>query len=274
MRGGKRAVRSLVAAAVLCGAAILLPGLAGAEFEIPEVDVERGGIEAEYRGASHQGLPAPDKDGAIDALRQSHELEIQYGLTSFWALRLTPNVEQPAGASLEFTTIGLETQFVLVPRHGGTFGLALMGGYAPVSWFVDLEEPDEFEFGPVIEVAQGGWLLTLNPRLVDQVGRHAETEGLGFEYAGQLEYRFADRWSVALLSFGEIDELAHTGSFDEQTHLLGPGIYFYSSEDDEGKSRNNPGLMPGEWSLGVGTLLGLTGASADTAIRVTFAVEY
>lgn len=59
---------------------------------------------------------------------RSHELEIQYGLTSFWALRLTPNVEQPAGASLEFTTIGLETQFVLVPRHGGTFGLALMGG--------------------------------------------------------------------------------------------------------------------------------------------------
>ena len=69
------------------------------------------------------------------------------------------------------------------------------------------------------------FLLTLNPRIVDQLGEHAETDNLNLEYAGQLEYRFAERWSVAALAFGEIEDLAHPGPFDTQVHLLGPSLY-------------------------------------------------
>jgi len=65
------------------------------------VDFDKGSIEAEYRGAQHWGLPEPTPGEELDALRQSHELEIQYGITNFWAVRLTPNVEQPDGGSLE-----------------------------------------------------------------------------------------------------------------------------------------------------------------------------
>jgi hypothetical protein len=249
----------------------LLPDLARAEFEIPQVDLEK--IEIEYRGASHQGMPQPSDDGEIEVLRQSHELEFQYGLTEFWAVRLTPSVEEPAKGTLELTTVGIETQVALMPRKGGAFGLAVMAGYAPVSWFVDLEDPDEFEFGPIVEVAQSGFLLTLNPRLVDQVGRHAETDNLGFEYAGQLEYRFAERWSVAALAFGEIDDLGATGPFDAQVHLLGPSLYLYSPDDDD-RSRNQGSLAPEEWALCAGVLFGLTDASADATVRVMFAMEY
>jgi len=233
---------------------------AWAEFEIPEVDAEKGAIEAEYRGASHWGLPEADEDGDIDALRQSHEVEFQYGLTDWWMLRLTPNVEQPAGESTEFASLGIETQFVLVTRDGGTFGLAFMIGYGPYSLFI--VEEDEFEFGPVMEFAPGRWLFTLNPRLADEPG-NADHEGLGFEYAAQARYSVTDRWGVAVLGFGEIEELANAGPFDAQAHVLGPSLYVFSAPDAER-----------EWNLGAGVLFGLTESSPDAALRITFAVEY
>ena len=72
------------------------------------------------------------------------------------------------------------------------------------------------------------------PTDVDQLGEHAETDNLNLEYAGQLEYRFAERWSVAALAFGEIEDLAQCA----------------------------------------GVLFGLTDASADATVRVMFAMEY
>lgn len=241
-----------------------------AEFEIPEVDAEKGALEAEYRGASHWGLPSPSDDD--EALRQSHEVEFQYGMTDWWMLRVTPNVEQPDGESLEFASVGFETQFVLVPRREGTFGLAFMAGYGAYSLFVVGDTPDELEFGPVIEVAPGPWLLTLNPRLVDQVGEFADQEWLGFEYATQLKYQVGRRWALAVLMFGEIEDLANAGSFNSQTHVLGPSLYLSSAPDLSGGEAS--GEEGREWSLGIGALFGLTDASADAALRVTFAVEY
>jgi hypothetical protein len=264
------------AAAIGLIAASFVSVQARAEFEIPQVDGEKGEIEVEYRGARHWGLPGPsEEDGEIDALRQSHEVEMQYAIADWWMFRVTPNVEQPAGESVELASIGFETQFVLVPRNGGSFGMALMLGYGPFSQFVDDDEPDEFEFGPVIELSTGPWLLSLNPVFVDEMGKFAEQDGLGFEYAAQLQYHFAKRWSVAGLAFGEVEDLAHAGSVDEQTHLLGPGLYLFSSPDAAGLGEEGRGrLSDAEWSLGVGALLGVTEATPEVALRVTFAVEY
>ena len=238
---------------------------ARAEYEIPEVDAERGAVEAEYRGASHWGLAraAADDDDDDDLLRQSHEVEFQYGLTDWWMLRLTPNVEQPAGESIELASIGIETQFVLVPRRGGILGIAIMAGYGPYSLFVDDGHTDEFEFGPVVEYAPGPWLFTVNPRLTDETGHAADQDWLGFEYAAQARYSVTDRWGVAVLGFGEIEELVHAGPFETQVHVLGPSLYLFSDPEAER-----------EWSLGAGVLFGLTDASPDTSLRITFAVEY
>jgi hypothetical protein len=268
----------LVIAPCAAAAALSLSGsFALAEFEIPEVDVDRGTIEGEYRGAQHWGLAPQSPDEEADVLRQSHEVEIQYGITDFWALRLTPNVEQPDGESTELNSIGIETQFVLVRRNEGPFGLAFMAGYSPVSLFVELDQPDEIEFGPVVELAGKNWLTTFNPRLARDVGEFADQESFGFEYAAQFNYRFAKRWSIAALAFGEVEDLANAGGFNDQNHIFGPGLYLYSRD---GASENEPGNARGEgtneplsWSIGVGTLFGLTDASDDVTLRVTFAVE-
>jgi hypothetical protein len=237
-----------------------------AEFEIPEVDGEKGGLEMEYRGAQHWGYPRPDEDGDIDALRQSHEVEIQYAIADWWMIRATPNYEQPAGDEIDIFTVGIETQFVLVPRKGGSFGLAVMAGYEPSDWFVDVDDPDEFEFGPVAEFANRKWLLTLNPRIADE-------EELGFEYAAQLQYRFAAHWSGAVMAFGEIEELAHTGPFNTQTHAIGPSLYWFSSVDGELEETDKL-ERKAEWSAGLGTLFGLTSQTADVTLRATLRMEY
>ena len=258
----------------------LIQGLspAFAEFEIPEVDIDKGSIEAEYRGASRWGMPEPTPGEEIEALRQSHELEIQFGITDFWAVRVTPNVEQPDGESIDLNSIGIETQFVLVRRNGGPFGLAFMAGYSPVALFVDLEQPDELEFGPVVEIAGKTWLTSFNPRLSRDLGASADQESVGFEYAAQVNYRVAKRWSIAALAFGENKALANAAGFNDQSHLFGPGLYLYSrggaGDAEPGDDREGEGAGGGPaWSLGVGTLSELTDASDDVTLRVTFAVE-
>jgi len=83
VQGRGRRVRGAILVVAAGAAVSLIKSLpAFAEFEIPQVDAKRGGLEVEYRGASHWGLPdAIGDDDGIEALRQSHEVEIQYGLT-------------------------------------------------------------------------------------------------------------------------------------------------------------------------------------------------
>ena len=268
-----RARGAAVGLALLC--AVTLPPLhsAYAEFEIPGVDAERGAVEIEYRGASHWGLPKQAEDDDEVLLRQSHEVEFQLGITDFLMLRVTPNVEEPDGESMELVSLGLEAQFVLKPRDDGTFGLAFMLGYGPTSNFVDVDEPDEFEFGPVLELATERWLLTANPRLIEQLGEFADQDGLGFEYATQLKYQFAPRWAVAALMFGEIETLAQAGPFEAQSHVLGPSLYLSNAAEETGQVDGEEAGET-EWQVGVGVLFGLTDATADAALRVTASVEY
>src|SRR6476619_8402666 len=57
-----------------------------AEFQIQEAGIEKGEVELEYRGASHWGVPqvTGTNENAND-LVQSHEFELQMGITDWWA---------------------------------------------------------------------------------------------------------------------------------------------------------------------------------------------
>jgi hypothetical protein len=63
-------------------AAAVEPPPAHAEFEIQEATIEQGEIQIQYSGAEHWGLAGPE----YDPLRQSHELELQMGITDYWLL--------------------------------------------------------------------------------------------------------------------------------------------------------------------------------------------
>lgn len=73
-----------------------------AEFEIQEAEIEKGEIEIEYRGAYHWGIPKSAEGaeeefvaGEVNNTVQSHELEVQMGITNWWMISAVAGFDQP-----------------------------------------------------------------------------------------------------------------------------------------------------------------------------------
>jgi hypothetical protein len=284
----------LAAAACALAAASLVIGTtrpALAEFEIQESNIEKGAVELEYRGAVHWGFPntarkgtgAGDAAGAVQEeeadvpLRQSHELEIEYGVTEWWLVTLTLGAEQALGEAFNLTSVEFETQVEFIERKGDGIGLAFQASYSQATVSGDA---NGIEFGPIVELAQGPLLLTLNPLLTAQVGENANTDGLGFQYGWRAEYDFAKHWGAGVEMFGEIEDLSHAGSFDDQNHSIGPTLFYKlgdnddegtNGKDDEKKVAGPPAM---DLSLNVGVQFGLTDATSDTALKFQGTLEF
>jgi hypothetical protein len=291
--GLRLAQRFVLSAAVSAlGAAGLTVGMtkpALAEFEIQESGVEKGEVELEYRGAVHWGFPSQERQDAAggddddagevadeeeegEFLRQSHDFEFSYGITERWLFSTTLGTDEPIDGNYNVSGVDVELQYELIEREGNGLGLAFTGGYG---FATRSGEADEIEFGPIIELASGNLLLTFNPFFNAQVGDNRETDGLGFEYGWRAEYDFAKHWGVGVEMFGEIDDLANAGSFNQQSHSLGPTL-FYNPGDDEGDDAESgeadddnkvPEAPDMELSLNIGLQFGLTDATSDTALK-------
>ncbi|MEZ0282912.1 hypothetical protein [Methyloceanibacter sp.] len=260
-----------------------------AEFEIQESEVEKGEAELEYRGAVHWGFPKAereeaeedgDEEGALEEeeegefLRQSHDFEIQYGITERIMLSTTVGTDEPLDGNFALSSVELELQYEIVERKGNGLGLAFQGGYG---FATRGGEADEIEFGPIIELASGNALLTINPLFGAQVGDNRETDGLGFEYGWRAQYNFAKKWAVGAEMFGEIEDLSNAGSFDDQNHSLGPTLFYMpgGGDDDIGNGNgddddnNHKVARPAEmeFSMNVGVQFGLTDVTSDTALK-------
>jgi hypothetical protein len=289
LNGLRGAQRLVLAAAISALAALgLTVGTvkpAFAEFEIQESNIEKGEVELEYRGAVHWGFPKAEKeeaeeddeDGALDTeeaeapLRQSHDFEAEWGVTNWWLLAITLGTEQPLGEEFNLTSVELETQVELKERKGNGLGLAFQAGYGIATIG---GEADEIEFGPIVEAASGKFLLTLNPLFTSQVGEHRQTDGLGFEYGWRAQYNFARKWAVGAEMFGEIEDLSNAGSFDDQTHSIGPTLFYMpggsddnGNGDDDDDNRRVAGPPEMELSLNVGVQFGLTDVTSDAAVK-------
>ena len=81
-----------MAVLAMAAAGLTLAGIkpVSAEFQIQEADIEKGEVEIKYRGAYHWGVPeaAEENDNAND-LVQSHEIELQMGISDWWLIQVT-----------------------------------------------------------------------------------------------------------------------------------------------------------------------------------------
>ena len=261
-----------------------------AEFEIQEAGIEKGEVELEYRGAYHWGLPKTgggvaagnadeEEEGEVEEeeeevpLRQSHDFEMQMGITDWWMISTTLGTVVPEGGSWLAESVELETQFQLIKRRGNGIALSFATGYG---WATRPDTANEVEFGPIMEFAAGKFLLTTNTFFSRQMGEFAETDGLGFEYGWRGEYDFAKHWGVGVEMFGEIEDLSHAGSFNQQNHSIGPTLFWSptNKEEDVGDAaggdedeNKTQGPAPLELSFNVGVQFGLTDATSDTALK-------
>jgi hypothetical protein len=288
LRGAQRLVlTAAISALAAFGLTVGTPKPALAEFEIQESNIEKGEVELEYRGAVHWGIPKAEKEeaedgdegGALDTevdeapIRQSHDIEAEWGATEWLLLTVTLTGDQPLSEDLALSAVELETQVEFVERKGNGLGLSFAAGYG---FATRGGEADEIEFGPVVELASGKFLLTLNPFFSAQVGEHRETDGLGFEYGWRAQYNFAKKWAVGAEMFGEIEDLSNAGSFDDQTHSIGPTLFYMpggSDDDDNGNGDDDDnnhkvaGPPEMELSFNLGVQFGLTDMTSDTALK-------
>ncbi len=258
---------------------------AHAEFEIQEAGVEKGAKELEYRGAVHWGISNQEKSSATEQegdaggedeeegpLRQSHDFEFQYGLTDRWLFSTSLSADEPAGQDFNLSSVELSLQYEFMKREGDGIALAIQTGYGFATRGGD---PDDFGFGPIVELASGKLLLTLNPVFTTQVGENRDQDGLGFEYGWRGEYDFTNHWGVGVEMFGEIDDLSNAGSFNDQNHSIGPTLFWNPSNDEDevgqaqgGDDDEKPAGAPDmELSFNVGVQFGLTDATSDGALK-------
>src|SRR5262245_30543996 len=102
---------------LLC-AFLLASSPAGAQFYVRSPEVARGEAEIAEHGALYSG---PGED---ERLRQTHELEAEYGITERFKVILEGVFEQPLGQEFEAKEIELGGQYEIIQREGDGFGLA------------------------------------------------------------------------------------------------------------------------------------------------------
>ncbi|MFO7477275.1 MAG: hypothetical protein R6X03_02805 [Methyloceanibacter sp.] len=249
-----------------------------AEFEIQESTIDPGEIQLQYRGAWHSGLPRgsqvvdedilPDDEEA--PLRQSHEFELQMSPTTYWLVAITHGFDQPINGDFRLSAIEVETQFELITLEERGIGFAIQGGVEKPVFEAAKEDPPDFHVGPILEAIYDKFQLTLNPMFFKDLGSLADQTGWGFEYGWQAKYELAGRWSLALEMFGEIDDMANAGPFDQQLHSIGPALYWTIEAEGDGitvpKSR--------EFTLSLGGQFGLTSETPDFAVKAFIGYEY
>ena len=272
--------RSLVVAAILVVSSV--PALA--EFEIQESTIDPGEVQLQYRGAWHSGLPAGTSPVELDVLpdneeaplRQSHEFELQMSITSHWLIAVTHAFDEPVGQDFRMSAIEVESQVEIITREGEGLGLAFQGGMErPVFDARDEAAPD-IHFGPIVELAKSNFVLVLNPLFFKEQGHMADQEGFGFEYGWQGRYEMMDSklW-LCVEMFGEIDDMANAGPFDEQLHSIGPTFYYtFGKDDDDEGDDDDVYAKSKELTVGLGAQFGLTKETSDVALKVFIGYEF
>ena len=256
-------------------------GQALAEFQIQEAGIEKGQAEFEYRGAYHWDVPEANASNPnANDLVQSHELELQYGLTNWWLMQFTVGLEQPLHEDFNASDVEFETEFALIKREGDGIALSFQGGYEKSL----IGQADVVGFGPIVELASRKLLITLNPLFTDQVGPNRDTEGLGFDYGWRAEYDFTRRWGIGVEMFGEIEDLANAGTFNQQNHSIGPTLFYNLGVDRSGEEAETDSkggddeaassASETELSLNVGLQFGLTKAASDGAIKFQGSLQF
>ena len=279
-------------------------GPAIGQFEVKTLESEPGEIEFQTQNAYSFGNPrrrTVSNGGDLEAddnsiAKARNALELEFGITPNLKTRIgieyekerREDPETPHSAQgfedLKLDEYAAEVIWIAVPRKGDGIGLGVV---------VEYEIPAEsggartLVAGPIFEWANGPWLLSLNPTLVQFFGGERNDAGqkdekIDFAYANQLKYRWSEHIDLALEAYGTIDrvcgrggkseEAALFGDFDQ--HRLGPIVYWNfepsfgisrgSSEDDEGT----------EVSLGVGALFGLNSNTPSTTLKLSMEVTF
>jgi hypothetical protein len=239
---------SSVFAGLLCVASVP----AEAQFYVRSPDVEKGELKLEEHGAAYSGR------GTDEQRRQSHELEAKYGFTDRWEGIAEATFRQNIGEDFKAHRIELGAQYEFVERHGDGLGLAFRSLY---EFALQSGDPDEILFGPIAKYVRGPDSATVNAFFIGQVGDYRDIDSLEFKFNWRLKHEFNETWGLGVEGYSEIEDLSHTGTWDEQKHRVGPVAYLELES------------MP-KWEFAAGTLFGVSDATSDVTFKFDIEAEF
>ena len=224
-----------------------------AQFYVRSPDVKKGELKLEEHGAFYSG------PGEGERRRQSHELEVKYGFTDRFEGIAELTARENIGDSLKWHRFELGGQYELVERHGDGWGLAFRSLY---EFALQDGDPDEILFGPLAKYVRGHDSFTINTFFIGQVGNHVDIDSLELKVNWRLKHEFNERWGIGMEGYSEVEDLSHTGTWDEQKHRVGPVAYL-ELEDS----------MP-KWEFAAGALFGMSDATSDVTFKFDAEIEF
>ncbi|MEQ1719413.1 MAG: hypothetical protein ABL907_26050 [Hyphomicrobium sp.] len=291
--GAARPVGAALAVSLLAASAPVEAG--HAVFHIFAPGVEAGAWGAEALSTFQSGFPDDDgashahEDGGHAPLAAAHEFAIHGGLTDFWMAKVALAAEREDGGDYALSSVALENVFRLPnARSTGAFDAAW---FTALSAGVDSGATNAIEFGPVLSLASGPVTLTLNPFLEKTFGHNRE-DGIAFTYGWRATYEIAERLSIGLEGYGEIENVANAPAARDQIHRFGPVIYLghvhggarsHAHGDHVAETGTGHGAQslpeaqdtPGsDWHAEIGILFGMTHATPDTAVKLNIGTDF
>ncbi len=149
---------------------------AGAQvLDVAQPEVEKGNWEFVTLNGFQSGLPRDD----AAALRHDHQLQLGYGITDYFALKLIGNAERPHDGRLEFTALALEGtfQFAKADKHG--FAAAWL---TTLDFGTQSDGTNTLILGPIFKQQFEPFTVVTNTFLEKTFGRNSE-DGMTFAYA-------------------------------------------------------------------------------------------
>ena len=257
---GLRENRAAPWRAIIClGLTTFLVALGGpsasAQFYVRSPDVEKGKTAIEEHGAVYAG------PGEEERRRQSHEVELKHGLTDRWEGIVEGFFRQDIGESIEARQFEIGGQYEIIERHGDGLGLAFRTIY---EFALQDHSPDEILFGPLAKVVKGRDSATINTFFIGQLGDEAEIDSLELKVNWRLKHELGETFALGVEGYGEIEDLVHAGTFDEQKHRIGPVAYF-----EFGGHEAKP-----KWEFAAGALFGISEATSDITFKFDAEVKF
>lgn len=178
-------------------------------------NVTKGELELEYSGSITHDKD-PDKDNI-----QSHETELEYGLTDRLMLELNGSYEKQPSQSLQSTGVGF----------GGRYQFFEQGEYWLDSGFLltynratQDSAADSVEAKLLLEKQTGDFLHRANIGIAQDVGHYAQG-GPDRVFLWNSRYRYDSHFEPGFEIQSDFGKGSDHPSFDQQEHYIGPAVF-------------------------------------------------
>ena len=152
---------------------------------------------------------------------QSHETELEYGLTDRIMLELSGSFEKQPDESIKSTKVGFggRYQFFEQGEYWLDPGVLVSYGHATQSL-----RPDSVEVKLLLEKLWGRFLHRANIGIEQEVGSHSQG-GPDRVFLWNSRYRYDARFEPGLEIQSDFGKANETNSFNQQQHYIGPAVF-------------------------------------------------